>query len=72
MIKQQKGEGNWGIKSIIMYTEKMCNLQAEVATVRLTINSKETMELHKKKSNITVHINLNKVLTENLHIWVTL
>ena len=48
MIKQQKGEGNWGIKSVITYTEKMCNLQAEVATVRLTINSKETMELHKK------------------------
>jgi hypothetical protein len=71
VIKQQRGKGNWGMRSVIMYTEKICNLQAKVATVRLTINSKETKELH-KKSNITIHINLNKVLIENLHIWVTL
>jgi hypothetical protein len=53
-----------------MYIEKMFNLQAEVATARLTINSKETKELY-KKSNIAIHINVNKVLTENLHVWVT-
>jgi hypothetical protein len=54
-----------------MYTEKMCNLQAEAATAGLKINSKETKVLE-KYSNNTTHRNVNKVLIENLHIWVTL
>jgi len=49
----------------------MRNLQAETATGELKINSKGTKALE-NYSNITTHINVNKVLTENLHIWVTL
>lgn len=53
-----------------MYTEKMCNLQAKAATAGLKITSKETKALQ-KYSNITRHINVNKVLIEYLHTWVT-
>jgi hypothetical protein len=70
-INQKEGEGNWRIRSVIMYTENMCNLQAEAATTGLKINSKETKALE-KYSNITTHIHVNKVLLEYLHIWVRL
>jgi len=54
-----------------MYTEKMCDLQAEAARGGLKINSKETKALE-KYSNVTKHINVNKVFIKNLHIWLTL
>jgi len=47
-----------------MYTEKMCNLQAEAARGGLNVNSKET-KAREKYSNITTHTDVNKVLIEH-------
>jgi hypothetical protein len=70
-MKQQEGEWNWGIRSVIIYTEKMCNPQAEASTAKLKVNSKETKELQNSSNNV-MYINVNKLVTECLYIRETL